>query len=84
MEFLAEIWILWLFLAIISLVLMMIYRQGRGVDTEMISSPDEFSIKTVLFGLRKGEGDLFIGHLLALFFFSLFLAGIIRWVSSFL
>ena len=82
MEFLADTWFLWIIMTMVSLGLVYLHRQSRGFETSFITSSEEFSIKTVLFGLRKGEGDLFVGYLAAIIFFSLFLTGFIRWVST--
>jgi hypothetical protein len=82
MEFLADTWFLWIILTGVSLGLVYMNRQNRRFETGFITSAEEFSIKTVLFGLRKGEGDLFIGYSFAFVFFSLALAGFIRWIST--
>lgn len=82
MEFLADTWIMWLILTMVCLGLVFLNRQNRRFETGFITSAEEFSIKTVLFGLRRGEGDLFIGYLLAIFFFSLFVAGFVRWIAT--
>ena len=66
----------------VCLALILIYRQSRKFETGVITSADEFSIRTVLLGFRKGEGDLFIGFVLSTIFFSMFLAGIIRFLST--
>ena len=84
MEFFADTWFLWIVLAGVCLVLVALNRQSRKFDTAFITSADEFSIKTVLFGLRKGEGDLFIGFLFSILFFALFLLGFIRWITTIL
>ena len=82
MEFLADTWILWLILSGLCLGLVLLNRQNRRIETGFITSAEEFSIKTVLFGLRKGDGDLFIGFLFSIFFFSLFVAGVVRWFRT--
>ena len=82
MDTLADSWFLWLILAGVVVGLMLFYRQSRRFETGFITSADEFSIRTVLFGLRKGEGDLFMGLILTTIFFSLFLAGFIRWITT--
>ena len=82
MEFLADTWIMWFILAVLCLGLVLFNRQNRRFETGFITSADEFSIKTVLFGLRRGEGELFIGYVLAIIFFSLFVVGFVRWVNT--
>lgn len=82
MEFLADTWVMWFILTMLCLGLVLLNRQNRRFETGFITSADEFSIKTVLFGLRRGEGDLFIGYILAIVFFSLFLAGFVRWMTT--
>jgi hypothetical protein len=82
MEFLADTWVLWIILTVICLGLVYLNRQNRRFETGFITSAEEFSIKTVLFGLKRGEGDLFIGYIFAIIFFSLFLMGIVRWLTT--
>ena len=82
MEFLADTWVLWFILTMICLGLVYLNRQNRRFETGFITSAEEFSIKTVLFGMKRGEGDLFLGYILAIIFFSLFLAGIVRWITT--
>ncbi len=84
MEVLADTWFLWIILAAVCLGLVIFNRQNRSIETGFITSAEEFSIKTVLFGLKKGEGDLFLGFLLSIFFFSLFIAGFVRWIGTIL
>ena len=84
MEFLADTWFLWIILSGVCLGLVAVNRQNRRIETGFITSAEEFSIKTVLFGLRKGEGDLFLGFLFSIFFFSLFVAGFVRWIQTIL
>ena len=82
MEFLADTWIMWFILTLVCLGLVLLNRQNRRFETGFITSADEFSIKTVLFGMRRGEGDLFIGFVLAIIFFSLSVAGFVRWLNT--
>ena len=85
MDLLATTWVLWLILTIVVLVAVSIYRTSRGQEPEgVMTTADDFSIQNILFGLRKGEGDLFIGYMIAIISFSLFLAGIVRWVYTFI
>lgn len=82
MEFLADTWVLWIILTILCVGAVHLNRQNRRFETGFITSAEEFSIKTVLFGLRRGEGDLFIGYVLAIIFFSLFVTGFVRWIVT--
>ncbi len=84
MGFFADTWFLWIALAAVCVVLVAVNRKTRKFDTAFITSADEFSIKTVLFGFRKGEGDLFIGFLFSILFFAFFLVGFIRWITTIL
>ncbi len=86
MDFLADTWMLWLVLAGTVAGLMVFYRESRRSDSGAGSpaSQDEFSIKTILFGLRRGEGDLFLGYLGTMIFFSMFLAGFTHWIQTIL
>lgn len=83
MGFLGDTWMLWLVLAGTVGGLMVFYRESRRSDSGAGSpaSQDEFSIKTILFGVRRGEGDLFLGYLGTMIFFSMFLAGFTRWIQ---
>jgi hypothetical protein len=84
MEMLAQTWFMWLVLAAIFAGLMVFYRESRRnqAQTGLFASSDEFSIKTIFLGLRRGEGDLFIGYLGTMIFFALFLAGLVRWLQT--
>jgi hypothetical protein len=82
MDFLADTWFLWIILSGLCLGLVVLNRQNRRIETGFITSAEEFSIKTVLFGLRKGEGDLFLGYIFSILFFSLFVAGFLRWIGT--
>lgn len=83
MEFLADTWILWLVITVVTMMVTSFVRQGRGLNANSeMATADDFSIKTVLLGFRKGEGDLFIGFCISMVSFSLFLAGIMRWVRT--
>jgi hypothetical protein len=77
---------LWLVLAGVIAGSMIFYRESRRNQSGagFFTSSDEFSIKTILFGLKRGEGDLFLGFLGTMFCFSLFLAGLVHWVASLL
>jgi hypothetical protein len=84
MAFLGDTWMMWLVLSIMIAGLMVFYRESRRNQTGagFFTSSDEFSIKTILFGLKRGEGDLFMGYLGTMICFSLFLAGLIHWLTK--
>ena len=84
MEALAQTWMMWLVLSGITVGLMVFYRESRRDQskTGLFASSDEFSIKTIFFGFRRGEGDLFVGYLGTMICFALFLAGLIHWLHS--
>ena len=86
MNFLSNTWVLWFVLAAVIGGLMGFYRESRrsAQATGMFASQDEFSIKTILFGFKRGEGDLFLGYLGAMICFSLLLAGFVRWIQNIL
>jgi uncharacterized membrane protein len=75
MEFLADTWILWLIISVICLLGMIFYRQNRRGIITTFTSAEDFSVRTIFFSLRKGE---------AMVSFSLFLAGLVRWVRTIL
>ena len=82
MDTLADTWMMWLIFTGLIAAMMTFYRQSRrSVPSGMATLPsqDEFSIRTILFGFKRGEGDLFVGYFAAMICFSLFLAGIVRW-----
>jgi hypothetical protein len=83
MEVLSQTWMMWLVFSGVIAGLMVFYRESRRnqAQTGLFASSDEFSIKTIFFGLRRGEGDLFIGYVGTMICFSLFLAGLVRWLQ---
>ena len=81
MEFLADTWVLWTVLTAVSLGGMIFYRQNHKSISTFTSSED-FSVRSVFLSFRKGEGDIFIGFMVAMISFSLAVAGIVRWVDS--
>ena len=85
METLADSWVLWLVLTGVIGGMMIFYRESRRAPGGESSFPsqDEFAVSSILFGVRRGEGDLFLGYLGAMICFSLFLAGFVRWVATF-
>ncbi len=84
MDFIADTWILWLIITVVTMVGMSMYRQGHRSVTTTFTSAEDFSVKTIFFNIGKGEGDLFLGFLISIVSFSLFVLGIMRWVPSML
>ena len=82
MSFLADTWILWLVLTVICLVGMTLYRKQHASVTSVYSSSEDFSVRVILFGFGKGEGDLFIGYMVGMISFSLFISGFVRWIMT--
>ena len=84
MQFLSDTWLMWLVLSGVFAGLMVFYRESRRNQSGagFFTSSDEFSIKTILFGLRRGEGDLFLGYLGTMLCFSLFLAGLVHFLNK--
>jgi hypothetical protein len=82
MDFLADSWVLWLILSALCLVGMVLYRQSRRNVTSVFTSAEDFSVRTIFFNLRKGEADLFLGFVVAMISFALFVLGIVRWVMT--
>jgi hypothetical protein len=84
MNFLADSWVLWLIISAVCLVGMVLYRQTRRNVTSTFTSAEDFSVRTIFFNLRKGEGDLFLGFVVAMLSFSLFVTGFLRWAQTIL
>jgi len=82
MDFLADTWVFWLILTVIAMLGMGMYRATRRSITTTFTSAEDFSVRTLFLNFNKGEGDLFIGFLIAMISFSLFVAGLLRWVPS--
>jgi hypothetical protein len=82
MEFLADSWVLWLILSALCLVGMALYRQSRRNMTSVFTSAEDFSVRTIFFSVRKGEADLFLGFVVAMVSFSMFVLGIVRYVTT--
>lgn len=82
MELLADSWVLWLVVTSVLLGGLVYHRSVHKTDTSQLTSAEDFSIRTTLFNMRKGEGDIFLGYLAATVSFSLFLAGLLRWIST--
>ncbi|HEX7928091.1 MAG TPA: hypothetical protein VF678_10895 [bacterium] len=78
MEFLADTFILWLVLSAALIGATYFYRRTRKVEQGFFVTADDFSVRKIMLDVRKGEGDIFLGFLLSMVFFSMFLAGIVR------
>ena len=82
MEFLADTWVLWLVVTVGALVGMVLYREGHRNITGTFSSAEDFSVRTIFLSLQKGEADLFVGYVVAMISFSLFVAGLLHFVRT--
>ncbi|MDH5751270.1 MAG: hypothetical protein OEZ59_02485 [Deltaproteobacteria bacterium] len=82
METLADTWVIWLILTIVIIVGLVIKRKDQKQGGGLYQSADDFSVKVILFGFKKGEGDLFLGYTFAILTFSLFIAGFLRWIFT--
>ncbi len=82
MEFLADTWILWLVLSGVLVGATYFYRRSRKVEQGFFVTADDFSVRKIMLDIRKGEGDIFLGFLLSMIFFSMFLAGLVRFVRG--
>jgi hypothetical protein len=82
MDFLGITWLLWLILSGLCIGGVLFYRRSRKGASNLLISAQDLSVKTLMLDVRKGDGDIFLGYLLSMLFFSLFLAGIARWVRT--
>jgi hypothetical protein len=82
MEFLADTFVLWLALSASLIGATYFYRRTRKVDQGFFVTAEDFSVRKIMLDVRKGEGDIFLGFLLSMIFFSMFLAGVIRFVRG--
>lgn len=82
MEFLADTFILWLALSGLLIGATYFYRRTRKVEQGFFVTAEDFSVRKIMLDVRKGEGDIFLGFLLSMIFFSMFLAGIVRFVRG--
>ena len=83
MEFLGITWLLWLILSALCIGGVLFYRRSRKGQASFLITAQDLSVKTLMLDVRKGDGDIFLGYLLAMVFFSLFLAGFARWMRAF-
>ena len=63
-----SMWV-WLILAIVLMVVLLFYQSRKWDGNDSL----EFSNITMFFNPIKGEGDIFLGGILVLVFFSFFL-----------
>jgi len=84
MDFLAVTWVLWLILSALSIGGVLFYRRSRKSQSSFLITAQDLSVKTLMLDVRKGDGDIFLGYLLSMLFFSLFLVGIARWIRGML
>ena len=84
MDLLADTWVMWLVISFVSLGAVYFYRQTRRNESESgsLATAEDFSIRAILFGFRKGEGDLFVGYVIGMVTFSMALAGVVRWATT--
>jgi len=82
MEFLADTWILWLVVSGGFVGATYFYRRGRRVEQGFFVTAADFSVRKIMLDVRKGEGDIFLGFLLSMIFFSMFLAGLVRFLRG--
>jgi len=84
MELISISWLLWLILSGLCIGGVLFYRRTRKFQGSLLISAQDLSVKTLMLDVRKGDGDIFLGYLLAMLFFSLFLAGFSHWLRSLL
>ncbi len=66
---------------LICVIGLIFYRQsGRAANT-VFTTAEDFSLRTIFLNFSKGEGDLFLGFLIGMISFSLFVLGFTRWFS---
>lgn len=82
MDFLAITWVLWLILSALCIGGVLFYRRSRRAQSSFLITAQDLSVKTLMLDVRKGDGDIFLGYLLSMLFFSLFLAGFARWIRG--
>jgi hypothetical protein len=82
MEFLANTWIVWLALCVGCLGGVLLYRRGKRKETSFFVTAQDLSTRTLMLDIRKGDGDIFLGFLLSMVFFSLFVAGLVHWLRN--
>ena len=58
------------------------YRQSGRSGNTVFTTAEDFSLRTIFLNFSKGEGDLFLGFLIGMISFSLFVLGFTRWFST--
>lgn len=81
MDMLSDTWSLWMIFTALVIGISVFYRQSKKSNATVFTSAEDFTIRSTLFNVRKGEGDIFMGFLIAMVCFSLGAAGFVRWVS---
>ncbi len=71
-----------LFVVVVAMFGVGMYRQSRRNVMTTFTSSEDFSVRTIFLNAKKGEADLFVGYLIGMIAFSLFVAGLIRFVES--
>ena len=84
MELLADAWVLNMVIWLLCVLGLVYYRQNMRRRQSTFTTAEDFSVRTIFFSFQKGEADLFIGFLVGMFAFSLFVLGITRWISNLL
>ena len=64
MESLADTWVLWMVLTMVTVGGVLFRRKENRGAGQLYTSSDDFNIRRILFGFSKGEGDLFLGYVL--------------------
>jgi hypothetical protein len=82
MDFLGITWLLWFILSALSIGAVLFYRRSRKGQTSFLITAQDLSVKTLMLDVRKGDGDIFLGYLVSMVFFSLFLVGLARWMRG--
>ena len=82
MSDLSNTWVLWLILTTLIVGGLVYRRKEHKASGNLYNTPEDFSVKNILFSFTKGEADLFFGYTFAIIFFALFLIGIVHWVQQ--
>jgi len=82
MGFLSDTWVLWFVLSGVCVGLTYFYRRNRKMEGGNLVTVEDFSIRKIMFDVRKGEGDLFLGFTASMIFFSMGVVGIVRFFTS--
>lgn len=82
MELLTDSWVLMMIIFLFCVIGLIFYRQGGRGGNTVFTSAEDFSVRTIFLNFTKGEGDLFLGFLIGMIAFSLFVLGFTRWFSN--